>query len=236
MQNESSAMKEQAFKFKNFSLFHHRSAHKIGTDSMLLGAWASVDSSPTNILDIGAGCGVLSFMMAQKYVNSKVVALEPDAGSYLDLEQNISNHGFQISGCYNTLQNFKSSEKWDMIITNPPYFQTHYHNPDNRKSKARHSGVGLHLKEIIDYSSRHIATDGSLFIILPANVPLDFSPFYVVKKLSVISENKVPVRNLYHLSLQPVDHPVNEKITIREKGKYTEQYIELTKDFHGVQL
>lgn len=224
------------FKFKHFTLAHNKCAHKIGTDSMVLGAWAETNKSPKTILDIGAGCGILSFMMAQKYPEAEIIAIEPDAQSFEDLKLNVSNHTFNIKATQKRLQDFHPDKKFDLIITNPPYYETGFLGVNKRRAEARHSGTDLQLKEIYEFVQLNLNNAGDFFTILPASAELELDNCTLQKVMNILDDQEKVIRKMYHYTKKYNGDLITHSMKIREEGKYTDAYKKLTKHFHGVKL
>src|ERR1035437_6240212 len=133
-------MANNYFSFKKFTIYQDKSAFKVGTDSVLLGACSDV-SGVTNILDIGSGTGLISIMLAQR-CDATITAIESDHDSFIQSCENVDLVDWRnrIKIVNTDLQNFDpDNEKFDLIVTNPPYFSDSLKNPDPRKSVARHN-------------------------------------------------------------------------------------------------
>ena len=131
-------MDARPFHFKHFSLFHHRSTMKVGTDAVLLGRWVEV--SPTDaVLDIGTGCGIMPLMLAQKGAG-KIDAVELDAASANEAEINFlaSQWRDKLHVYQSDVRDFATNEKYDLIISNPPFFINSYKSDTERKNLSRH--------------------------------------------------------------------------------------------------
>ena len=126
------------FKFKHFEIHQDRCAMKVGTDGVLLGAWAL---GGKRILDIGSGTGLISLMMAQRYPEAQVVGIDLDAEACAEARENVAASPFadrvNIVDC--RLQDYESLEKFDAIVSNPPFFLNSLKNPDSKRSMARHA-------------------------------------------------------------------------------------------------
>ena len=160
-------MPNNHFSFKQFTIFQDKSSFKVGTDGVLLGAVGAVNGAK-KILDIGTGTGLIAIMLAQRS-EAGIVAIEPDEESYKQACDNVTlcpwssridveNSDFQS---YNP-----GKEKFDLIVTNPPYFTNSLKNPDTRKSSARHND-SLTSVEILKGATKILEVDGKLQLILP---------------------------------------------------------------------
>ena len=127
------------FRFKQFTIRQNVNPQKVGTDSMLLGAWSKGNFN--HILDIGTGTGILALMMAQQNPDARIVALEPDPASLAEAIENFNDSVFKhrITGVESSLQQFESAEKFDLIISNPPYFENSTLSANEHKNRARHT-------------------------------------------------------------------------------------------------
>jgi len=177
MQNEDFFWKKEiplsmstSFVFKQFELEQGKAAFKLGTDSVLLGSWLP-KGDYKRVLDIGAGTGILSLMLAQRFKEAVVLALEIDKLSVEDCANNFSQSTWGkrlniIEQDAIEWSKYNEDEKFDLMISNPPYFKNSLLNPDERKSTARHSGL-LNTSTLADFAKRHLSINGCLAIILP---------------------------------------------------------------------
>jgi tRNA1Val (adenine37-N6)-methyltransferase len=233
-------MANNYFSFKQFTINQEKSVFKVGTDSVLLGASADV-AGVRSILDIGSGTGVISIMLAQR-CDAEIVAIEPDNESYLQSCDNVAicpwNTRIRVEN--KNLQSFsQSDEKFDLIITNPPYFNDSIKNPDPRKSAARHTD-SLNSGEILEGARNLLGDNGRLQLILPyveGNIFIAEAPSYGLYCNNILKIKPVPAGEIRRLILtfSRERHNVTEKYLTIEHGKrheFTEEYICLTKDFY----
>lgn len=157
---------EEVFYFKQFQVAHDRCLHKVGTDSVLLGAWVNVDGVQ-RILDVGSGSGLLALMMAQR-TDAVIEGVEPDEGSFLQASENVSGSPWsqRIHLHHQSIQDFNSSVSFDLLICNPPYFVNSLRPPDAGREKARHTTT-LSFQELLSAADRWLASDGRLCLVLP---------------------------------------------------------------------
>lgn len=143
---------------------------KIGTDSLLLGAWASIDNSPNSILDIGTGCGILALQMAQSSRANTIDAIEPDADSYEQAVGNFENSPWADRlFCYHcTLQEFlqEPEELYDVVISNPPFYDSAFTSPNLKRANARHTG-SLSFESLVEAMDVLLSKNGIFNLILP---------------------------------------------------------------------
>lgn len=168
-------MKGKVFRLKNFSLQDTNSAMKIGTDAILLGAWVSTftkDDKPIKILDIGAGCGIISLMILEKTSKAVATLVEIDAKSCLDISQNITQKLFKGRACIINkdikLSNIPS-QSFDLIVSNPPYYNEQVFADSPERSIARHEKKedGLTIEDLFSSVQKLLKKRGEFFIILP---------------------------------------------------------------------
>jgi tRNA1Val (adenine37-N6)-methyltransferase len=233
-------MSNNYFIFKQFTVFQDKSAFKVGTDGVLLGAYAGV-SEPQRILDIGTGTGLIALMMAQRF-NASIVAIEPDEVSFAEACYNVSRSKWsgRIKVENYALQKYFPGDcSFDLIVTNPPYFIDSLKNDDPLKSKARHN-VTLNNKDLLEGMERLLQEDGVLQLILPwteGNVFIaearEFG-FYCNDILKIKPVPRGEVRRLI-LRFSRQKTRVTEKFLTIEKGNrhdFTDDYINLTKNFY----
>ena len=233
---------EKPFKFKEFTVHQDRCAMKIGTDSVLLGAWTSLNDETSSILDIGAGTGVLTLMMAQRSFSETIDAIEIDADAY---EQCVDN--FEQSPwsdrlfCYHaSLEEFvdEIDEKYDLIISNPPFYSATYKSENDQRDLARFSDA-MPFRHLIESVSKLLSTNGLFSVVIPISEEKDFIvlaskenlyPNRILRvKGSPTSEIK---RSLIEFSFNEKIAEISELIIETSRHQYTEDYIHLTKDFY----
>lgn len=232
-------MANQYFKFKQFNINQDKCAMKVGTDGVLLGAWVSLNKEQA-ILDIGAGTGLISLMLAQR-TNARIDAIEIDYNAYLQALDNVKHSPWanQINIYNQPLQEFRTNRMYDLVITNPPYFSNSQVNPLPNKSKARHDNF-LKQEDILAACKKLLPEDGKLALILPFKEGIYFiekaaskSLFCIRKTYVKPTPSKSPKRLLLELAWKK--EPLIENYITIENNKrhdYTKEYIELTKDFY----
>lgn len=176
------------FYFREFRLQDASSAMKIGTDAILLGAWAS-RYRYKKILDIGSGCGVIAFMLlyANKDATSTMIEIDPYAAH--DIEENMQQTIFKnrCNVINEDLRNVCLNEKFDLIVSNPPYFSDDKIHPyDDRRALARHeNSAGLHFCDLVKISSAMLDENGRICIIIPTDRLNDMRKFIVSCNLMI---------------------------------------------------
>jgi tRNA1Val (adenine37-N6)-methyltransferase len=233
-------MANNYFSFKKFKIYQDKSVFKVGTDGVLLGASADIKSA-RNILDIGSGTGLISLMLAQR-CDAQITAIEPDSDSYLQTCENISRSPWsdRINVIHTSFQNLdQSAGRFDMIVTNPPYFKDSLKNPDPRKSAARHD-ESLSSEEILMGTQKFMKEDGNLQLILPyveGNIFIAEAHKYGFFCNTIIKIKPIPSSEIRRLILKfsRVRKKPSETFLTIEHGKrqaFTEEYVNLTKEFY----
>lgn len=232
-------MQTPPFRFKQFSVAHDRCAMKVNTDGVLLGAWTDVDDARA-ILDIGTGTGVIALMMAQRRAAAIIDAIDIDESAFGQASENFLNSMWsdRLYTHNISLQEYFPAKKYDLIISNPPYFIDDYKTESHQKNIAKHS-VSLSYQELILGIDRLLADNGIASIVLPIfNLELFESiafgvNLFIVKLTEVVAvEGKPPYLVLIKLSRQELNYSKNTLIIQNESGSFTDEYKSLTKDFY----
>lgn len=228
------------FRFKQFSVSDDRSSMKVGTDGVLLGAWVALNGGEQNILDIGTGSGLIALMMAQRTDNALIDGVEIEAQSAMQAEENIaaSNWSDRVVVHHTDIQSFDAGRRYDLIVTNPPYFIESLLSPDAGRTTARHT-TELTFAELIKATMRLIKPDGRLSLILPTAESRIFDEeaegrLSLIRRCEVYGrEGLVAKRYIseYALGSSPL---VEERLVIEgdKRGDYTSEYRELTREFY----
>jgi tRNA1Val (adenine37-N6)-methyltransferase len=232
-------MPNDYFQFKQFTIKQDRCAFKVGTDGVLLGAAANI-SGVKNILDIGSGTGLISLMLAQRSI-AHITSLEPDRESFMQLAENVQESRWhaRIEVVNTSLQDYSPGIKFDLIVSNPPFFTDSLRNPDPRKSAARHAD-SLSSKDLLEGVFRLLEDDGRFQVIMPyteGNVLIAeavSSGLYCNEILKIRPMLTSPVRRLI-LSFSRKKTKLAERFLTIEKGarhEFTPEYVELTREFY----
>ena len=234
--------KHRLFNFKQFSLSHHRSAMKIGTDGVLLGAWAGDKAlRPGHILDVGCGCGLISMMIAQRYEHSIITGIDIDGGAICDARDNVNNSPWseRVDIVEGDFFCFKPAVKYDMILSNPPFFTADVHSPLPSRDMAR-SAQGFPIDDFARKCVEILSATGSVSIIYPYSekekVCYAFysNGLYMNRICYVRDSSDTPVKRvLMSFSQDRCDAPQEEYLSIRGEDKsWSEPYKDLTRCFH----
>lgn len=239
------------FRFKYFNVVNERSAMKVNTDGVLLGAAMTMLSADRRMLDIGTGTGTIALMAAQRALGIPgqagddvvIDAIDIDEPSVSEAAANFGeSHWAEHLRAHNlSLQDFADSEpgKYDLIFSNPPYFEDSCIAPDERKSTARHTSVGLSYRDIFEFASERLAENGRVSLVLPADQEAALCRYarmcglhlFRIMRIRTV-ERKAPIRIITEFSRQRCQTPADEMLTIMNEGKYTQEYLSLTKDFY----
>ena len=230
------------FQFKEFSIDQDRCAMKIGTDGVLLGAWTSVQD-PYSILDIGAGTGILALMLAQRSDAEQIDALEIDEDAYEQCVENFENSSWADRlFCYHAaLDEFTEEmidEKYDLIISNPPFYTEDYKSGDTARNLARFAEA-LPFEELIKFASELLSDEGSFAVIIPYSVEEYFLKLSEKVNLfpnritRVRGTEKTPVkRSLLQLSFTETSFSSDELILVESRHQYTQDYQKMVAPFY----
>ncbi len=234
-------MKSDLFRFKQFEMRNSVSGLKIGTDGVLLGAWADV-AKCAHAWDVGSGTGLVALMVAQRS-DCQLTAIEIDHAAALESKQNAAASPWAkrikvIEGDINLVAN--SLDRPDVILCNPPYYAAgkSLEAGNNRRDVARRDG-SLSFESIISIASEYLTADGDLFIISPADRKGDIEWLCALRHLYVrhctsvfTKRDLMSSRLLWRISRQ--DGPlVSDSIAIRnESGTYTDEFKKLTEDYY----
>lgn len=228
------------FHFKQFSIKQERSTHKVGTDAVLLGSWVKVTTAQ-RLLDIGTGTGVIALMLAQRTSAEIIIdAVEIEKDDAEQAKENVSQSPWpkKIQIHHSSIQNFSSPDKYDLIVTNPPYFENSWLPPEKKRSQARHTHH-LSFDELLESAKRLLKDDGRLALILPHQEAVDFIQrahfvqLYCMRQMTFRSRINKPVERLL-LELGPIPGQLikEEMILHEESNGWSEAYRLLTNDFY----
>ncbi len=238
----------EPFCFKQFSLNHERSAMPVNTDGVLLGAWAGLSATDASlrILDVGTGCGVVALMMAQRFPEASIDALDIDLPSVEEAAENAASSPWssRIATYCSDFRNFEAEHPYDLIVSNPPFFQDSLKTTDPRRTNARHSHSGsLPHEALLRRAAALLDPAGHLEVILPADQVESFLemaaltkpfPLYLNRRTNVFSHGGKPVfRALLSLGRTKEKQGEDSLFIYNESGaEYNPFYIQLVKDFY----
>ncbi|OOF79184.1 tRNA1(Val) (adenine(37)-N6)-methyltransferase [Rodentibacter caecimuris] len=227
-----------SFTFKQFHINQQHCAMKVGTDGILLGAWADVNHCK-NVLDMGSGTGLLALMLAQRTKeDSQIYAVELDPAAAQQAQENITLSPWKarISLVQGDVQHFLSDTKeaFDLIVANPPYFEQGVECKNEERELARYTKQSH--SDWLTWAAKRLSAKGKISFVLPyeaAKTLEKLTALYCVKQTEVITKiGKSPQRMLITFSKQPQELEHNQIVIYNEKNRYTDEFIALTKDFY----
>jgi len=228
-------MTKDVFAFQRFAVRQDRCAMKVGTDGVLLGAWSE---GGTRILGIGAGTGLISLMMAQRFPDSHVDGVEADPDAARQAADNARPFP-QVAIHAVRLQDWEPEKPYDCIVSNPPFFIDSLKNPSSQRTLARHD-VDLSFSDIISFAKRWLTEEGILSVILPTEVVEQFfetayhSGFRLCKQTLIKTTGRKPSKRQLLSFTKSFSRPLEraEQCLLQADGSRGEWYSELTKDFY----
>lgn len=229
------------FQFKQFTIQHDQCAMKVCTDACILGAWfAEKISQESSVLDIGAGSGLLTLMLAQK-VKAQFDAIEKDAQSFKQMTENIERSKWKdtINAYMGDAITYVFPQLYDFIICNPPFYENDLKSDDKKKNLAKHD-TGLTLEALIQVIDQNLAANGSFGILLPFHRTVPFEQialakgFHLHEKLLV---RQTPGHNFFrsilHFTRSNIHTEQTGELIIKQKdGNYSSAFTTLLKDYY----
>ncbi len=233
-------MSNPYFMFKQFTVFHDKCGMKVGVDGVTLGAWADVTGTET-ILDVGCGSGLIALMMAQRS-DAKILALDIDENCVLQSKENVENSPWKnrISIKHTSFQDFANSttETYDLIVSNPPFFNNSLKNPSQARSVARHTDTLSHL-DLIKNAIKLLNKKGKFSVILPITEGESFidlaekEGMFCGQKVTLFPNLVKPAKRLIlEFRKEKTDCKVSEITIEKERGVYTKEYREMVREFY----
>ena len=224
------------FSFKQFTIQQSKNVFRVGTDGVLLGALADVKNA-FSVLEIGTGTGLISLMLAQRNPEAKFLGIDINKDAAELTKVNFQNAPFfsRLKNIHQDFKDFETEQKFDLIVSNPPYFEA----SDSEKDKIARQTVELNFRQLIVKSSQMLSEKGILSVIIPAEAGNNFmttayeSGMYLVRKIIVKGiENSKVKRQILEFSKSEKRLEESELIIEKSPRQYSDQYLELTKEFH----
>ena len=246
-------MGTDSFKFKQFEVRHDKCGMKVGTDGVLLGAWAvpSPSAGDLRVLDVGTGSGLIALMLAQRFESASVTAIDIDQAAVEQARDNVAASPFssRIEVVQCDFWSFSCSEQedfscptqeqgYDLVVSNPPFYVEDTFCPDSRKNTAKHAS-SLPFRQLINGAAWVMGKGSTLSVIVPYSVANDFiglaalSELYLQRRCDVRSN----IRKSFKRSLLSFSSVVGTteqtELTLRDAdNQYTEAYRSLTREFY----
>ena len=224
------------FRFQKFDIIQQENVFRVGTDGVLLGALCQVENARV-ILEVGTGTGLISLMLAQRNANAEITALDLNENAVELAQENFKNSPFsdKLQVFHQDFKIFESQEKFDFVVCNPPFFEEN----NSVKDVLARQQVELSFRNLIDKTTDILSPEGIFSVIIPSesaqefeNLAQDFD-LHLVRKINIFGiENGVLKRNVLEFSkkksvLETLDFTIE-----KSPRKYSDQYLELTKEFH----
>lgn len=241
------------FRFKKFEVRNEKSAMKVNTDGVLLGAACPVRPDMKNVLDIGTGTGTIALMLAQRIsaltqttddsMGLSIMGIDIDEDAAAESEANFAASAWagSLEARQQALAELETDGNFNLIVSNPPYYDSSLTNPDAKKTAARHTDeTGLSFREVLEFAGKHLTQGGIVSMVLPADQEASvlrhgrMNGLKLAEILRVRTVERKPSSRIiitFTLDSQPVT-PSEKQLTIMNKGKYTDEYISLVKDFY----
>ena len=224
------------FRFQQFSIQQSKDVFRVGTDGVLLGAMCTVVNAK-KILEIGTGTGLISLMLAQRNVSAKISAIDINENAVKLASENFRNSIFNenLKVELKDFKNFETNENFDLVVCNPPFFEK---NASAKDVLARQQ-VELNFRNLVEKSTEIITKKGILSIILPSEAATDVKSLaeefnlYLVREINIYGiEGGNLKRNILEFSLAQKPLEISDFVIEKSPREYSDQYLELTKDFH----
>ncbi|MCW8897626.1 MAG: methyltransferase [Flavobacteriales bacterium] len=228
----------KGFQFKQFFIEQDKCAMKVGTDGVLLGAWAKIQDG--NVLDIGSGTGLMALMAAQRNPNVVVDTIDVEENAFIQSTININNSKWKdrVFAHHVALQNYAPNKKYDTIISNPPFFNNTYQPEEQKRNIARQNSL-LPFEELAFHVDRLLKKEGVFSVILPVEeevfVEIAKKHFLCLnRKINVFPNTKKACKRVLLEFSRKEDEVVEGNLIIEtdKRHVYSSEYELLTKDFY----
>ena len=240
--NDQNKYLMKPFQFKQFKIKHKQTAHKVGTDAVLLGAWTNLDDQPVDILDIGTGSGVIALMLAQRSTAESIDAIEINPQAYEECVENFeaSPYNDRLFCYHGDVKTFAQEIdlKYDLIVSNPPFFIEDVTHHSMAREQARQQ-VSLSYAELLTAVKALLTENGQLAVILP----FDHQEYFIkiarqkalfLNRLTKVrgQKNSAVKRSLMQFSFDKKPLIEDELILEISRHQYTQDYKDLVQDFY----
>ena len=228
------------FSFKLFNIKQHQSAAKVGTDGVLLGAWTPILNEPKHVLDIGTGTGLVALMLAQRTKSAEIIGVEVDKQAAEEAEENFLKSPWSNRlTCENgDINNFESQHKFDLIVSNPPFYTDNTFAPNQKRNIARNT-IGLDFKALVSQAIKLLSEKGYFCLIIPYKEEkllielTEKNGLFPFQIMHVRGHHNAQIkRSLIAFSRKKSSVVGSEMVIEESRHQYTSEYINLTKDFY----
>lgn len=229
------------FEFKQFTIEQDQCSMKVGTDGILLGAWADIEQND-QVLDIGTGTGLISLMLAQRAQNATVHSVEIDEKAWGQAKDNFKNSPFatRLTAFHEPIQDYasRSRDSYDLIVSNPPFFSGGTFSANQSRNDVRHT-VKLPNGDLLSSTRRLLKPEGRFCVVLPLIEGLRLKEraltygLYCTKLTEVVPKTgKAPNRVLMQFEKRENDLVENSMNVWKDEDQYSETFVGMTKDFY----
>lgn len=224
------------FKFKQFEIQQSKNVFRVGTDGVLLGALANVEYA-SHVLEVGTGTGLISLMLAQRNLQADFLGLDINEEAAFLTKMNFENSPFcvRLSSVHQDFKSFEADKKFDLIVSNPPYFE----ESGSEKDKIARQTVELNFRQLIEKSAEFLSENGLFSVIIPIEAGEIF--ILITEENNLFLNRRVHIKGIdgskakrLILEFSPTEKKLDESEFIIEKSPriYSDSYLELTKEFH----
>lgn len=232
-------MSNTYFQFKKFTIHQSNTPMKVGTDGVLLGAWTDI-SKRDKILDVGTGTGLLSLILAQRNPKAFITAVEIDRDSYIQAKENIEQSIFKqrIELFHTSFQDYNATDKYDLVICNPPFFKPTYLSGDEKRDVARQR-INFEITDFFEFTFNITNEEGEVVVVYPFE-QLEYitktaaaKKFFIKRQCLVKGNHNKPFKRvLLQFSKQEEKVELSELCIENERHQYTDEFTELVKGFY----
>ena len=230
-------MSNDIFKFRQFNVCQDFDGMKVGSDGVMLGAWAK---GGNRILDVGTGTGLIALMMSQRFPNAEVLAIDISEDAFAQAGRNVANSKFadRIEVRHISFQDLSVANRFDAIVTNPPFFIDSLKNPNQTRNLARHTDM-LSYSDLFHSAKRLLTNEGCLSAIIPSDYKDRFVQeasicgFFISRMYGIKTVERKPVkRYLLEFKLKRSDIIEAKTFTMMTHDERSEWYNNLVSEFY----
>jgi tRNA1Val (adenine37-N6)-methyltransferase len=230
------------FKFKQFTIYQDNCAMKVCTDACLFGAWVACqfkENQPQRILDIGTGTGLLTLMLAQK-LEGTIETIEIDQNAYQQAADNISKTSWseRIRAIHADVKQYGFEQQYDLIISNPPFYENDLRSPEPFSNMARHDET-ITLQSLLSIVALHLSNTGSFAVLIPYHrltYCISIAEHYKLFPSKIVnvqpSTHNTSFRTMIVFQKHSATYIDEKSLSIKEKNNYTTGFVELLKDYY----